>query len=76
MREAAITIGTLLCLLVTGGPGSARQLHRHSEASNPSRQKPVLTTGNCHPKCDRQMRLINPFETEWDVEKWEKALRK
>ena len=75
VREAKITITALLCLFAAAGASSARQLNGHYHTSYLSRQRPVLKTYPCYPKRYPPARLTSPFETEWDVEKWEKALR-
>lgn len=75
VRKAKITITALLCLFAAAGASSARQLNGHCHTSCLSRQRLVLKTRPCYPKWYPSTRLTNPFETEWDVEKWEKALR-
>jgi hypothetical protein len=75
VREAKITIVALLCLFAAPAAGSARQLKEPCEAHSSPQQRSVLKTYPRNPKRCQRARLINPFETEWDLEKWEKALR-
>jgi hypothetical protein len=75
VREAKIIIVALLCLFAGTAANAARQSKGACETYSPPRQKSVLKTHPRHPKWCLRARLTNPFETEWDLEKWEKALR-
>jgi len=73
MLKMKFFMGALLCLLAARDAGLAKSLHQHCDASNSSRRS--LVVAKCHQTGHARVRLIDPFETEWDVEKWEKALR-
>src|SRR5215470_9929526 len=74
MRKGTVIIIALVCIFGGAPAGVAGQSRSDCEASGH-----FPGTCHCHAKHDEfaryRARLIGPFETEYDVEKWEKALR-
>ena len=70
-----VIIIALICFLA--GVNAALARRSHSDCETPRGH--FLRTCHCHPKYDGfaryRARLTGPFETEYDVEKWEQALR-
>jgi hypothetical protein len=73
--EGNAIIIALIWLFAGAHAALARQLHSHCEAANTHRHGATLRMCHWHPKYDFQRAPLAGFETEWDVEKWEKALR-
>jgi hypothetical protein len=75
LRRGKITIVAFGCFVAGVHAVLAKPSHRACEALRAH----VVQTCHCHPKDDNsarhRRRLIAGFETEYDVENWEKAYR-
>ena len=75
LGKAEIIIVALVCFLAGVHASLAKPLHRACEAHRAH----VVQACHCHPKYENSARyrgqLVAGFESEYDVEKWEKAYR-